>query len=138
MLESMSKTTLKKKHRLFPERYAFLGVGMVTGFFLSYFITAFVTAELVYIYLFASIICIFFFVPMYIIFKVPTRLSRYVKIRFVFLGIAVSSFIYALYDIHNFSNHIDLVIVSFSGSIALGGIFAIIERIVDLWERKEL
>jgi len=49
-----------------------------------------------------------------------------------------ASFSYALLDIYQFINGPGVAVVTIFSSIALGGLFSIVERFLDLREKKEL
>ena len=115
--------------------------GLVLGVALNWYVSLLFVDK---VFLDWVISCVFVGTAMMLQFLISEYIKRNkelgigTKVRLTFFGMSGASFGYALLDIWNFQYGSGIPFVSFLTSIALGGMFSVLERFIDLWEKNEL
>lgn len=118
-------------------KLGFLFQGFVAGYFLNELTANFLESKGIF---YLNIANIFWFIGIYSFFfwfcKKLFHFSLFTMFRLSLLGIAFASFLYALIDIVSFYNS-ELKFGTILGSLALGGLVSIFEKMLDLKEKNE-
>ena len=136
-LKQISKTVKDKDHTV--GKYSFLIIGLLTGFLLNSLMNILLAAILNFYWLTIIALGVFGLFCLYFwLCRSLSGLTLFKKIRLALLGIGISSFLFALADIFNFTYGSNILLISLLGSIVLGCFSSIFERLLDIWERNEL